>query len=144
MTERWSGRCAFRVLPVLAMSVMLSGVPALAQPCAPPTAACCSHPDLAEQYGIIWTGHETKMPIERLAAYAAPVVWFSPDEPLLTIGQTGGRRARGKDILIPEPFPFENDPSSTTASAASSSGSTSRARAPMSRTRRIEASRSST
>jgi len=71
---------------------------------------CCQHAELAEQYGIIWTGDEPKMPIERLAAYAAPVVWFSPDEPLLKIGQSGGRTARGKDVLIPEPFPFEDDP----------------------------------
>jgi len=75
-------------------------------------ADCCAHADLAEQYGIIWTGHDATMPIERLAAYAAPVLWFSPDEPLLKIGQTGGRMARGKDILIPEPFPFEDHPAS--------------------------------
>jgi hypothetical protein len=40
------------------------------------------------------------MTIERLAAYCAPVLWFSPDEPLLA-GHTG------KTITIPEPFPFE-------------------------------------
>jgi hypothetical protein len=101
---------AFEALLALATSVLLSAGLAVAQPSAAPTAECCMHPDLAEQYGIIWTGLDPKMPIERLAAYAAPVVWFSPDEPLLRIGQTGGRKARGKDILIPEPFPFENDP----------------------------------
>jgi hypothetical protein len=101
---------AFKTLLALATSVMPSVGLAAAQPSAPHAAECCTHPHLAEQYGIIWTGHATKMPIERLAAYAAPVVWFSPDEPLLTIGQTGGRKARGRDILIPEPFPFEDQP----------------------------------
>jgi hypothetical protein len=75
-----------------------------------PAAECCKHADLADQYGILWTGAEPRMPIERLVAYAAPVVWFSPDEPLLKIGQKGGRMAKGKDILIPEPFPFEENP----------------------------------
>jgi hypothetical protein len=76
----------------------------------PPTAECCQQPDLADRYGIIWTGADHEMTVERLAAYAAPVVWFSPDEPLLKIGQEGGRKAKGKDILIPEPFPFEESP----------------------------------
>ena len=49
------------------------------------------------------------MTIERLAAYAAPVLWFSPDEPLLKLRRKQGS-ARGREILIPEPFPFEADP----------------------------------
>jgi hypothetical protein len=76
---------------------------------APPsfTAECCRHEELASQYGIIWTGHDPMMTIERLAAYAAPVLWFSPDEPLL---REGGRRLKGTEIQLPEPFPFEQDP----------------------------------
>ena len=70
-----------------------------------PTAECCKHEELAEQYGIIWTGLDPEMTIERLAAYAAPVLWFSPDEPLL---KKGPRRLKGKDVTIPEPFPFED------------------------------------
>ena len=101
---------ALPTLLALATGTLLMPGPVVPQPSAPPTAECCQHLDLAEQYGIIWTGADPRMPIERLAAYAAPVVWFSPDEPLLKIGQTGGRMARGKDILIPEPFPFENNP----------------------------------
>jgi hypothetical protein len=51
------------------------------------------------------------MTIERLAAYAAPVLWFSPDEPLLKQRRKRPRpRPRGKEIAIPEPFPFEEDP----------------------------------
>src|SRR5580765_2972452 len=49
---------------------------------------------------IVWFGRDPHMTIARLAAYCAPVIWFSPDEPLL------GERS-GKDIKIPEAFPFE-------------------------------------
>ena len=49
---------------------------------------------------IAWSGREPKMTLARLAAYCAPVIWFSPDEPLL------GERS-GRDITIPEAFPFE-------------------------------------
>jgi hypothetical protein len=45
------------------------------------------------------------MAVERLVAYAAPVLWFSPDEPLL---KAGPRRLKGKDIAIPTSFPFED------------------------------------
>ena len=74
---------------------------------APPTAECCQHAELAKDYGIVWTGHDPMMTIERLAAYAAPVLWFSPDEPLL---KEGGLRKKGTEIDLPEPFPFEEDP----------------------------------
>ena len=49
---------------------------------------------------IVWHGRDTQMSIAELAAYCAPVLWYSPDEPLL-----GGRE--GKAITIPEAFPFE-------------------------------------
>jgi hypothetical protein len=72
----------------------------------PATAECCKHEDLAADYGIIWTGSDPQMTIERLAAYAAPILWFSPDEPLL---KEGPIRKKGKDIKLPTPFPFEED-----------------------------------
>ena len=40
------------------------------------------------------------MTVAELAAYVAPVFWFSPDE--LSRG-----RFRGPEIRVPEPFPFE-------------------------------------
>jgi hypothetical protein len=79
---------------------------AAAETGAPPTAECCRHRDLAANYGIIWTGHEQTMTVERLAAYAAPILWFSPDEPLLK-GPPGQGQLTGKDIPIPTTFPFE-------------------------------------
>src|SRR5687767_12129210 len=55
--------------------------------------------------GIVWRGAAASMTLQQLAAYAAPVLWFSPDEPL------NGRRS-GRDIRIPEPFPFDARPES--------------------------------
>ena len=96
---------------VLALLVA-APVPAAAQEpppgrLSPPTAECCRHEDDAEEHGIIWTGHESTMTVERLAAYAAPVLWFSPDEPLLKVGP---RRKKGQEIDLPQAFPFEGDP----------------------------------
>ena len=104
-----------QVLPPVLASALLLGLPGVQrvatpeEPQGPPTAECCRHEDLTSEYGVIWTGLDPKMTIERLAAYAAPVLWFSPDEPLLKTGP-GRRRAKGKDIMLPEPFPFEKDP----------------------------------
>jgi len=55
--------------------------------------------------GIVWRGTSASMALQQLAAYAAPVFWFSPDEPL------NGRRS-GRNIRLPEPFPFDTRPES--------------------------------
>ena len=52
---------------------------------------------------VVWWGDRETMTARELASYCAPVLWFSPDEPLLE-GKSG------KDIMIPEPFPFEESP----------------------------------
>lgn len=59
---------------------------------------CC---DFEEVPGIIWVGNDPIMTFQKLASYCAPIMWFSPDEPLL-------HDATGKDIRIPESFPFED------------------------------------
>jgi hypothetical protein len=61
---------------------------------------CCDH-DFIQ--AIVWSGSDPLMTIEDLAAYCGPVLWFSPDEPLL-------EETAGKDIRLPEPFPFEDAP----------------------------------
>ncbi len=61
---------------------------------------CCDESGIR---AIVWHGNDTKMTINKLASYCAPVLWFSPDEPLLM-------EAEGKEIRLPEPFPFEDDP----------------------------------
>jgi hypothetical protein len=95
------------IVTLLAVGVTLAA--AQTPGSAPPNADCCRHEELAEKYGVIWTGMSQTMTIERLAAYVAPVLWFSPDEPLLKLRRKQGS-ARGREILIPEPFPFEADP----------------------------------
>ena len=52
---------------------------------------------------MFWEGVDPLMKMSDLVAYCAPVFWFSPDEPEL-------HNRRGKDILIPAPFPFEDSP----------------------------------
>ena len=61
---------------------------------------CC---DLARVPGVVWAGSDSVMTVERFASYCAPIIWFSPDEPLLT-------RARGKDIRLTQHMAFEEDP----------------------------------
>ena len=56
--------------------------------------------DYSSLPGVIWWGSPGEMTVAELAAYAAPVYWFSPDEPSL-----GG--IRGPGIMAPEAFPFE-------------------------------------
>jgi len=50
---------------------------------------------------VIWYGADSLLTMERVAAYAAPVLWFSPDEPLLD------KVRHPEDIRIPEAFPFQ-------------------------------------
>ena len=54
----------------------------------------------AKRIGLVWHGSERFMSFEQLAAYCGPVLWFSPDEPLLN-------GASGEDIRQPTFFPFE-------------------------------------
>lgn len=50
---------------------------------------------------LIWEGTNPKMKVSELAAYCAPIFWYSADEPEL-------RNKSGKYIRIPAPFPFES------------------------------------
>ncbi|RKZ18602.1 hypothetical protein DRQ50_03840 [bacterium] len=54
----------------------------------------------AKRIGMVWHGQQRYMSFEQLAAYCAPVLWFSPDEPLLS-------GAEGEEIRQPTFFPFE-------------------------------------
>lgn len=65
-----------------------------------PGAARC---DFSRYPGVVWWGTERHMSLRRLAEYAAPVYWFSPDEPTLD-----GRS--GPAIRIPAALPFEDQP----------------------------------
>ena len=79
----------------LATAVVTAAGLCLIDPCVPATGGtahaqasrlaktadpCC---DLADVPGVVWFGMDSTMTVERLAAYCAPILWFSPDEPLL-------------------------------------------------------------
>lgn len=57
--------------------------------------------DFSQVPGVVWWGTDPEMTLQDLVSYAAPVFWFSPDEPSL-----GSKH--GEDILIPEAFPFDS------------------------------------
>ena len=59
--------------------------------------------DFSKVPGVVWWGTETQLQVSRVAAYLAPILWFSPDEPSL-------EGARGPDIRVPEVFPGESVP----------------------------------
>jgi len=60
--------------------------------------------DFSNIPGVVWWGTEQHMTVQRLASLAAPIYWFSPDEPLL-------RGAEGRDIVMPSSLPFEDSAS---------------------------------
>lgn len=61
---------------------------------------CC---DLSGVPGVVWAGSDPVMTLQKLASYCGPIIWFSPDEPLLS-------RKRGKSIRLTEHMFFEEDP----------------------------------
>lgn len=50
---------------------------------------------------VIWVGEDPIMTFEELASYCGPILWFSPDEPLLRDVE------HPADIDIPAAFPFQ-------------------------------------
>lgn len=50
--------------------------------------------------GLVWHGMSRYITFEELAAYCGPILWFSPDEPLL-------HGLSGREIDQPRAFPFE-------------------------------------
>lgn len=59
--------------------------------------------ETAQAQGFVWAGKNPKMTFQELVAYCGPILWFSPDEPLLD-------HKKGKDIRLPQHLPFEDDP----------------------------------
>jgi len=100
---------------ILAAAIVMAAGLCLIDPCVPATGGtahaqasrlaktvdpCC---DIAGTPGVVWLGMDSTMTVERLASYCAPILWFSPDEPLLD-------HNKGREIRIPEAFPFEDAP----------------------------------
>jgi len=86
---------------LIAAIVGTSAAPADAAKRVPINAAsvkCCDYESIR---GLVYLGARNEMSFQEIASYAAPVLWFSPDEPLLA-GKSG------PDITIPTYFPFED------------------------------------
>jgi hypothetical protein len=89
--------------------VLVSGLPAALQaqsstnltaaPALQAGAAC----DFSDVPGALYWGPNNRMTASKMAALAAPILWFSPDEPLL-------RGAEDDAIRLPETLPFEEAP----------------------------------
>ncbi len=56
---------------------------------------------LVDTPGIIWKGTDNHISFEKLAAFAAPMLWFSPDE-ILLYDKDGNKQ-------LPKAFPFEKE-----------------------------------
>ncbi|QDG53834.1 hypothetical protein FIV42_24735 [Persicimonas caeni] len=81
----------------IVIGILLAAVQVSAQVEVAGKGRCCKPTDGR----VLWTGDQTRMSLEQLAAYAAPVLWYSPDEPLL-------EEIEGPEpINIPMAFPFE-------------------------------------
>lgn len=89
-----------RGIPFLPLLLVLVAVPASAQFDVVREQECCDLEDVSQQ--VVYIGAEPQMTFEQLASYCGPILWFSPDEPLL-------RHVRRDplDINIPTAFPFE-------------------------------------
>ncbi|WP_164010675.1 hypothetical protein [Pyxidicoccus trucidator] len=102
---RWTARVRLCTLLVLT----LSAPPATAREPGPPTLRAEQEAATPREVGtckpgslpgLVWHGTERQLTLARLAAYVAPVYWFSPDEP-------GLRGPDGGDIQLPQALPFE-------------------------------------
>jgi hypothetical protein len=93
MRSKWLVAMAF-----LALALALAPRAAAQDSAAVPGSTC----NIDRVPGMVWRGRSRRMPLDRFAAYLAPVFWFSPDEPSLD-------RKRGAAIRIPETFAAEGD-----------------------------------
>ena len=88
----------FAILGVLLLLVVCS--PASAQIDVTREQDCCDLTDVSQQ--VAYVGADSMMTFDELAAYCGPILWFSPDEPLLSHVRTDP-----KDIDMPTAFPFQ-------------------------------------
>jgi hypothetical protein len=89
-------RLHIRLASFAALAANITAIPLHAQTQA-------SRCDFSAVPGAVWWGTEREMTIQRLAEYAAPVFWMSPDEPVM-------QEAEGKEVRVPEALPFESVP----------------------------------
>lgn len=94
-----NGLCASALLAILLCHCFVTGVGVCfgEDRLTTTSRACCG---LGDVQGIVWHGSDPKMTFEELASYCGPILWFSPDEPLLDLTPEA-------KIVIPESVPFE-------------------------------------
>jgi hypothetical protein len=63
--------------------------------------AACACPSSGDTTGVLWRGRASDVTLADVARMLAPVLWFSPDEPLLTIAET--RQLPAQHPCDPEP-----------------------------------------
>jgi hypothetical protein len=63
--------------------------------------ALFSEHEEVKQQGVVWKSISPVVSIQELAAYCAPILWFSPDEPSLN------KDFASHGVQIPEAFPFD-------------------------------------
>jgi hypothetical protein len=85
---------------LLATVLLLVAAPAAAQIDIERDHPCCEVDDSR----VVWLGDSPTLTFAEIAAHVAPILWFSPDEPLLSGLQ------RPEEIDIPMAFPFQDDP----------------------------------
>lgn len=86
-----NNKCNFRNLPFLLIIIILI------------LSGSARSQDLRERAMnafVFWHGFKSEMTIKEIVSYCAPVFWYSPDEPMLY-------NKTGKDIKIPQRFPFD-------------------------------------
>jgi hypothetical protein len=93
MRRRYTRQVSSAVLLILTAS--LGFAPALAE--SPGETCDC---DFSAVPGAVYWSTDPQISLAELAAYLAPVFWFSPDEPSL-------RGRRGAELTVPEAMPFE-------------------------------------
>jgi len=91
---------------VIVLLLAMAGPAAAAEPAPEPTAEPSEEPDegsvckLKDAIGVIAAGENPQITFQQYATLCAPILWFSPDEPVL-------ENTKGKDIMMPMAFPFQ-------------------------------------
>jgi hypothetical protein len=94
-----SGRpCPIPLARPLLLLAVLFAVPAIAQVDLDRESPCCDIDDPR----VVWAGDRPSLTLGEVAAHVAPILWFSPDEPLLR------GMERPQEITIPMALPFED------------------------------------
>jgi hypothetical protein len=83
---RSAGRLRAAIGWLVLLSVPASALAQAPAPSAPQAACSCAQPGTGMQGTLLWRGDQVPG-LQKIATLAAPILWFSPDEPLLISGE---------------------------------------------------------